>query len=118
MKLNIVFPRAMIAESLLAQRLIPCVCKISKQFEICFLDPLPEVAGVVSEWDRSELELRAISGVGGQYSHYAHGRVTLKKIQADVYQILDLEMFYRLFGWCSVLNDGIYAQPGKFWDDE
>lgn len=118
MKLSIVFPQILATESLLEQRLIPCICKISKEFEVSFSDPLPEVTGIVSEWDRAELELRAIAGGGGQYSHYAHGRVTLKKIHTDVYQVLDLEMFYRLFGWCSILEDGKYAPPGKFWDDE
>lgn len=118
MKLSIKFPENLLTHSLLEQRLIPCICKIATEFEIEFLDPLPEAAGTVLEWDRAELEKRAIGGVGGQYSHYAHGRVTLKKVDIDIYQILDFEMFYRLFGWCSILEDGNYAPPGQFWDDE
>lgn len=42
----------------------------------------------------------------------------VKKVDIDIYQILDLEMFYRLFGWCSILEDGNYAPPGQLWDDE
>ena len=80
MKLSIKFPENLLTHSLLEQRLIPCICKIATEFEIEFLDPLPEAAGTVLEWDRAELEKRAIGGVGGQYSHYAHGRVTLKKL--------------------------------------
>ncbi|WP_092304269.1 hypothetical protein [Pseudomonas sp. NFIX28] len=118
MKLNIRFPKNLATDALLGQKLIPCLCKVSKEFEVSFLDPMPEVSGVVSEWDRKELELRAIAGVGGQYTHYAFGRITLKEVELDVYQVIDLEMFYRIFGWCVILKDGEYAPPGDFWDEE
>lgn len=47
MKLNIDFPENMITDELLRQKRIPCVCKVSKEFEISFSDTVPESSGVV-----------------------------------------------------------------------
>ncbi|MEO4013370.1 hypothetical protein [Pseudomonas rossensis] len=118
MKLNIDFPKNLITDDLLRQERIPCLCKISKEFEISFSDTIPESSGVVSEWDRKELELRAVASTGGQYSHYACGLITFKEVSVGVYKIIDLEMFYRSFGWRTILKDGEYAPPGNFWDEE
>jgi hypothetical protein len=54
MKLNINFPDNLITDELLRQERIPCLCKISKEFEISFSDTIPESSGIVSEWDRKE----------------------------------------------------------------
>ncbi|MGN2436276.1 hypothetical protein [Pseudomonas syringae] len=118
MKLKIDFPKSMITDELLGQKRIPCFCKVSKEFEISFSDTVPESSGVVSGWDRRELELRAVAGAGGRYTHFANGLITLQKIDEDVYKIIDLEMFYRSYGWCPVLRGGEYAPPGDFWDEE
>jgi len=117
-KLNIVFPENMKTEQLLMQERIPCVCKISKNFEISFSDTVPEATGTVSEWDRRELELRAIAGAGGHYTHYANSLITLVAIEPGIYKIKSLEFFYVNFGWCAVISNGEYAQPGDFWDEE
>ena len=105
-------------DRLLKQERIPCLCKISKEFEISFSDTVPESSGIVSEWSRNELELRAVAGGGGQYTNYANSLITLQKIGEGLYKIIDLEMFYTIFGWCVVLKDGEYAPPGNFWDEE
>ncbi|WP_095120370.1 hypothetical protein [Pseudomonas sp. Irchel s3f10] len=118
MKLNIHFPDNLISDDLLRQQRIPCLCKVSTQFEISFSDTVPESSGIVSGWSRDELERRAVAGAGGQYTHYANGLITLSKISEGLYQIVDLEMFYRSFGWCAVFRDGQYAPAGYFWDDE
>ncbi|WAH59583.1 hypothetical protein LZ023_08560 [Pseudomonas silvicola] len=118
MKLNIRFPQNMHTENLLRQARIPCLCKISREFEICFSDTVPESSGTVFEWDRNELELRAIASGGGQYTHYANSLITLRKVESNVYKVIDLEMFYANFGWCAVLKGGEYAPPGNFWDEE
>lgn len=118
MKLNIAFPKNMITDELLRQKRIPCFCKVSNEFEISFSDTMPESSGAVSGWDRRELELRAVAGAGGRYTHFANGLITLQKVDEDVYRILDLEMFYRSYGWCVVLRDGEYVPPGEFWDEE
>lgn len=118
MKLNIDFPNNRITDELLMQERIPCFCKISTDFEISFSDTVPESSGLVSAWDRRELELRAIAGAGGRYTHFANGLITLRKVGEGVYKILDLEMFCTGYGWCAVLRGGEYAPPGDFWDEE
>lgn len=118
MKLNISFPENIHAEQLLKQERIPCLCKISKEFEVFISDAVLEVSGFVSEWGRDELELRAVAGGGGKYTHYANSLITLKRIEANVYKVVGFEMFYANFGWCVVLKDGEYAPPMSFWDEE
>lgn len=118
MKLNIDFPANMITDDLLLRKYIPCLCRISKEFQISFTDTVPESTGIVSEWDREGVELRAIAGGGGEYTHYANSLITLQKVEGNIYRIIDLEMFYTNFGWCVVLKDGEYAPPGDFWDEE
>ncbi|POA56494.1 MULTISPECIES: hypothetical protein [unclassified Pseudomonas] len=118
MNLSIEFPSDMRTEQLLRQVRIPCLCRISSKFEVSFSDTVPISYGVVLEWDRKELELRAVAGGGGQYTHYANSLITLREIKANLYKIIDLEMFYTDFGWCVVLKDGEYAPPGNFWDEE
>ena len=118
MKLNINFPDNLITFDLLKQVRIPCFCKISEEFEIGFSDTVPESHGVVSEWDRKELESRAVAGAGGQYTHFANGLITLRKLSGGVFEIIDLDMFYRSYGWCAILTNGKYAIPGEFWDVE
>lgn len=118
MKLKIYFPADLRTEDLLQQKKIPCLCKISKEFEVVFSDTVPHSSGVVAEWDRKELELRAVAGGGGKYTHYANSLITLKSVGDNLYEIIDLQMFYTSFGWCEVLKEGKYAPPGDFWDEE
>jgi len=118
MKLNIEIPKNLATEQLLKQKNIPCFCRVAKEFEILFQDPFPESVGIVSEWDRRELEKRAVAGAGGRYTHYTNGMVTLKEIDLNQYQIVDLYFFNRNFGWCPVIVNNAYAMPKKFWDEE
>lgn len=118
MKIKIDFPKNMITDGLIVQERIPCVCKIARNFEVCFSDTVPESSGIVEEWDRQALESRAVAGGGGEYTHYANGLITLRKIDDHYYEITDLQMFYYLYGWCYVVKNGEYAEPGKFWDEE
>ncbi|NBF04897.1 hypothetical protein GV819_21665 [Pseudomonas sp. Fl5BN2] len=87
-------------------------------FEICFSDTVPESSGIVLEWDRKELESRAVAGGGGQYTHYANSLIALKEIESGLYQIIDLDMFYPGFGWCEVLKKGEYSLSSGFWGEE
>lgn len=118
MNLNISFPDDMRTDQLLMQQRIPCLCKIAKAFEISFSDTVPESSGTVFDWDRKELEARAVAGGGGRYTHYANALITLMKIAPNTYEIIHLEMFYTLYGWCTIVEDGEYAPPGDFWDEE
>jgi hypothetical protein len=118
MELHIALPHNLVSAELIQQKNIPCLCKIAKEFEVEFLDPLPEATGIVQGWDWRLLHERAIAGVGGTYTHYTFGMITLEVLQSDVYRIIDLAFFDRMFGWCPILQNGKYAPPGKFYDDD
>lgn len=118
MNLHIEFPDDLTSADLLRQKNIPCLCKVSKEFEVVVEGPLPKASGIVSGWDRSLLEERAVAGGGGQYTHYCFGMITLQKIEPSVYKIVDLSFFQEPFGWCPILINGEYGPPGDFWDDE
>ncbi|WP_073222825.1 hypothetical protein [Massilia sp. CF038] len=118
MKLNIEILKNLATDQLLEQENIPCFCRVAQEFEIIFQDPFPEVVGVVSDWDRRELEKRAPAGGGGKYTHYTNGMVTLKEIGINQYEIKNLSLFNRISGWSSIIENGIYAAPKDFWDEE
>jgi hypothetical protein len=118
MMLRIKFPENLITEQLVVQEDIPCLCRVSKEFEVVFEDPLPEVTGVVAGWDRKMLEQRAPAGAGGRYTHYVPGRITLRKVEGDEFVIVSLSFFYCSFGWCPILEGNEYATPKPIWDEE
>ena len=118
MKLNIEIPKNLATDQLLKQENIPCFCRVAQEFEIIFQEPFPETVGVVSEWDRGELEKRALAGGGGKYTHYTNGMITLKEIGLNQYQIINLSLFNRIFGWCSIIENSMYAAPKDFWGEE
>lgn len=60
------------------------------------------------------MELRAVAGAGGRYTHFANGLITLHKINEGVYKVFDLGMFYRSYGWCAVLRGGEMRLPEIF----
>lgn len=118
MILTIDFPQDLRTEAMLQHVRIPCLCKVAADFAIAFAVTVPPSEGLVSGWDRRELELRAVAGAGGEYTHYSQGLITLEMIGERTYRIVDLEMFYTRFGWCAVIRDGEYAEPGTFWDED
>jgi hypothetical protein len=87
--------------------------QISTRFEISSSDTGPESIGVVFGWSRRDWSCARSPG-----RVYANSLITLSKVGQDFYEIIDLEMFYRSFGWCTVLQNGQYASPGNFWDEE
>ncbi|WP_130732490.1 hypothetical protein [Komagataeibacter xylinus] len=109
MKLKISFPENCISEIIIEQKFIPCLCKISHNFEIEFKVPLQPATGIVFEWDIGLIDERVPAGTGGQYLHYANGEISIVHISDDMYQILDLNMFYPSSGWRPVMKDGDYA---------
>ena len=118
MKLQIEFPDNLITEQLLAQKEIPCRCRVEIDFNISFSDTNPGVTGMVLEWDREALDLRVPRYIGGTASHDSFGVITLKGVGPNLYEIVDLEVFNRGFGWCPVIAAGEYAPPGEFWDED
>ena len=118
MNLVIEFPKNLVTISLLKLRKIPCFCKVAHDFEISFHAPAPEVTGKVSEWDEYRLNNTVCPGVGGKYAHYTNGLITLKEINLNFYQIVELFFFDRRFGWCPVIQGGDYAPPLGAYDPE
>jgi len=118
MNLNIQIPKNLVTEELLRQKNIPCFCRVSRDFEISLQDPFPDVTGKVSDWDRRELEKRAMAGAGGKYTHYTNGLITIKEIDANQYHIIDLSLFCCSSGWCPIVENGVYATPKELWDKE
>ncbi|WP_075675003.1 hypothetical protein [Stenotrophomonas sp. TD3] len=117
MKLRVSFPDNLASEDLINQERIPCLCKVADCFEVVIFDSSPEVTGVIEEWDRRELALRAVAGAGGKYSHYARGLITIRPVSLGLYDVIDLQFFYASMGWCPVIRDGEYAPPLSYEGD-
>lgn len=116
MILKIVFPKNLITESVLKQNNIPCIIRVADDFEVVFQEPLFVGTGKVDGWDRSALNERAVSRVGGKYTHYAFGMISLDAINAGQYRIMDLSIFIEDFGWCIIMANGEYGRPRSFGD--
>lgn len=111
MKLKILFPDNLVSGLMTRQKFIPCLCKISYDFEIEFRDPLQEATGIVSGWDLESISERAPMLIGGDHTHYADGEISIMQVSENIYDILDLKMFYPDYGWCPVMENGHYAVP-------
>ena len=119
MILEINFPENLRTPYLIKQEKIPCTCKISSRiFEINFDFSTPPLSGVVIDWDRKEIEMRAVAMAGGRYTHFNPGLITFKKIEKNKYKVIYLSFFYEHFGWCPILINGEYGPPGDFWGKE
>jgi hypothetical protein len=118
MRLKIELPRNLLAQQLVRQSDIPCVCRIGRTFEIRLDAPLPPAVGTVEDWDRDALEERAPAGAGGEWTHHRNGRITLRPVAEGVYEIEHLALFYEGFGWVPVIVDSVDAQPMQLWDEE
>jgi hypothetical protein len=106
-------------EHLLTHAGIPCVCAIGREFEVQLHAPLDSATGRIEGWDPDEIAYRAPAGAGGRLTHLAHGRITLREVSSDTYEVVDLDMFYERFGWVPVVADGAYASPLEgLWDEE
>lgn len=102
-------PHEAVSRSVVRQQRIPCLCRVSNDFEILFQAPLPEAGGQVVGWSRSELEIHVVEGVG-QYEHTVNGLVTLQEQDDGSYGIVELEMFYGGFGWVPLISAGRYVK--------
>jgi hypothetical protein len=59
------------------------------------------------------LEQRAPAGVGGTYSYYCPGTVSLDATEPNTYRSIDLAFFDEWRGWCAVVVDGEYGPPSE-----
>lgn len=94
---------------LLKQKDIPCICRIGREFEIDFVEPLPAAHGKVGDWDLQEICNRALPSVGGTYTHYSNARITVSTAANDRYDILDFAIFNSTVGWRQILLDREYT---------
>lgn len=114
MLLHIELPNNLAAQSLLAQKHIPCLCRIGggPLFELLFQDPLPIALGHMEDWSNEMIDARAPAGAGGKYTHYCFGTVTLERIETHLYRVIDLSFFERLHpGWFPIVKDGEWCEP-------
>ncbi len=118
MRLKIEFPDNLITQKLLAQVRIPCRCLVEADFHVTVSETIPSVTGTIVDWDGEMLDLRVPRYVGGTVSHDAFGLISLRLVGANLYDVIELEMFNRTVGWCPVIADGEYGPPGQFWDED
>jgi len=116
MYLTILLPDNLNTESMLRQPNIPCFCKKGGgKLELSFHHPLPEATGFIHDWDSEKIDQRAPAGGGGAYTHYGFAMVTLRRIDKDNYNILDLSFFETNYpGWFPIIRDGEWAEPVSF----
>ncbi|MBV8634887.1 MAG: hypothetical protein JO002_10390, partial [Burkholderiaceae bacterium] len=106
-----------IARQMIAQKNIPCVCRIGEQFELLFQEPLPEIAGVVPEWNKRRLWQLVAPGGGGIYTYFHPALVTLACEEGPRYLVIELSLFDRNVGWQRVILNGEYVEPVFVEDD-
>lgn len=112
MQLIVQLPDNLIVQGLLEQKNIPCLCRIKGGlFEVLFQDPLPQATGSVEGWTHKEIDTRSPAGVGGKYTHYCFGMVTLKKTAEHIFDIVDLSFFEFNLGWFTILEGGKLCEP-------
>jgi len=111
MLLKIAIRKNLRTEHLLTHAGIPCVCAVGRDFEVQLHAPLDAATGKIEGWDCDEIAYRAPAGAGGRLTHLKHGRITLREVSTDTYEVVDLDMFYEQFGWLPVVAGGAYASP-------
>lgn len=67
------------------------------------------MTGIVNEWNIKDIDERVPAGVGGKYTHYKHGLITISHQIDDLYIIESLKMFVRGEGWINVIENKEYV---------
>lgn len=109
LKVQIDFEDNLYTQMLLESEKVPCLCKISDNFYIDFLESVPQVTGRVLNWRHVDIDLRVPAGAGGKYLHYKYGLITISDKQGNIYIIEELEMFVLGGGWISVIKGRDYT---------
>ncbi|EOR07413.1 hypothetical protein MMP65_08595 [Acinetobacter sp. ANC 3926] len=117
LNLNLDLPNNIYSEMILDCENIPCLVRISDTFMIDFFETVPNVSGQVLEWSWHDLNHRVPAGTGGEYLYYKRSLITLNQIAEKKFAIVALSMFVNGVGWCSVIENGEYANPNSsLWD--
>lgn len=115
--LNLNLPDNIYSEMMLECRNIPCLVRINNIFNIDFFETEPNVTGQVLEWSWYDLNQRVPAGTGEEYLYYKRSLITLDRIDEKNFNIVELSMFVNGVGWCSVIENGEYANPNPYlWD--
>ena len=109
LSVKVQFENNLYTKMLLETRDNPCLCKIYENFEIIFFESIPEMTGIVNEWNIKDIDERVPAGVGGKYIHYKHGLITISHQTDDLYIIESLKMFVRGEGWINVIENKEYV---------
>lgn len=109
LEIEVDFPDNLYTTMMLETEKVPCLCKISKDFLIDFLESYPQVSGKVLNFNLRDIDLRTSAGAGGKYLHYKYGLITLSYKKDNIYIIDDLEMFARGSGWQKIIQNRNYA---------
>ena len=117
MILHIEFPNNYTTMNLMQQIKIPCLIQVSNNFYVKFDVTNPSVTGVMTEWEPLLFEERAVARAGGEFIYEEPALITLHEIGDNLYKVHDLFVFYNDFGWCAVIDNGEYATPHPFWDN-
>ncbi len=107
------FPDDLRTDILLESKLVPCICRISGEFEAEFLPPLfnESVFGFIQNWDVEKLHSRVVPCVGGNCYSINHAQITLSSFKKGIFQIEELIFFTpgEEFGWHPVILNGDYG---------
>jgi hypothetical protein len=110
-RLHIRFPDNIIADEVIKQKHIPCFCKYRGELEVSFNSPLPEAIGKVDGLSMTDLSDRASAGAGGHYIFFEFGMITLRMIEKEVFDVVDLLFFDGTEGWRTIVENGELAPP-------
>lgn len=111
MNLNIVFPNDLFTAKTIQQNDIPCVCQVmlSGNFRVVFSELLFEASGFMSEFDENDINYRFPVLAGGAFAQHCNAMITLKRVNNDKYQVVNLKFFHSLAGWISLIESGEFT---------
>lgn len=98
---------------LFKRRNIPCIVKVKhKGLEIAFPEALNigECSGSIVSYDSVLMKERLFFSAGGTYLIYEPALVTLKKIEENLFSVIDFSIFYSFLGRINIIKNGEYSE--------
>ena len=92
------------------QRSVPCRLLVGREgFRLIFSAPVFDAIGIVHDWDKKRFNTIVPALGGGEYTYDNFAKLTVKLLDGECYEILELDLFSNLTGWISVIDDGDYS---------
>lgn len=90
---------------------IPCVCKVmlDEDFYVIFNEPLFDVSGFMSEFDKKEIDSRFPALTGGLVTQYCNAMISVERINDEKFHVVNLKFFHSLDGWVSLIEYGDFV---------